>query len=413
MTTRIRRNTTTTITATLPDDLGEVELEYEPHDEDNILAERVGDKLVIAYLVQDQDPSVNPLKYHDCQGDLYTKTPYSARDGVITDNDSEFYRALGLDSGGDIDADRDITVNGVTDSLWNFAAEAVWLALDEGQLANQLLACHRWPDIDLTAEQVEKLENEPSRQMLTHLRLQHGVALMADLKHPNGYHCDLVWDRVASLYEDHWQEIAGPLVVPVECNRGNYASSYNVTTWDGDTDDLPDGVWVADKGATENIGDGCHKGVVINAGKETYKGPNGWIVEVDGNKVAFFPRVPGPDAGYGLAEAFVDAHYSHRPMDVHTAARHYADGVLEEYSQWCSGEVYGCVVHTYDLKSEDDGEPQWVKGAVDIGDECWGFIGEEYAVEALANEFFEPTVKRLLQKPQFITADDSEGGLTD
>lgn len=402
----------TTNVLTLPDGQGELELAYEPHDEDNILFERVGDQMVIAYLVHDACTGFNPLKDSDCQGDLYTKSPHWARDSTITDNDSELRSALGLDSYGTVDQYREVTIEGVTKDLGKHAAEQLYLALTEEQLTDQLLQLNRWNIINLSeGDTLDKLESgEPSRQLLTHLRTKYEKQIRDDLEDPNGYHSDLLTERIDSLYAKHWQEIAGPLVVPVSSNRCDYETTYTVTTWDGDTSDLPDGVWVADKGAEQNIGNGSRLNITIDYEKPIgqYRGPKSYWVRDSDRQVASFDS-------YEAASAHVAATYAERPFDIATAARHYAEGVLEEYSKWCSGEVYGCVVHTYDLKSGDDDEPQWIQGEVDIGEECWGFIGEEYAVEALASEFFEPTVKRLqrLQKPQFVTADDSEGGLTD
>jgi hypothetical protein len=75
----------------------EVPLEHLPDNEDAILAERVGDKLVVAYLVHDDFPS-NPMKDYDCQGNLYTM-PRRYGGGVITDDASEVYRNLCLTGG--------------------------------------------------------------------------------------------------------------------------------------------------------------------------------------------------------------------------------------------------------------------------------------------------------------------------
>lgn len=45
-----------------------------------------------------------------------------------------------------------------------------------------------------------------------------------------------------------------------------------------------------------------------------------------------------------------------------------SNSVLDEYSKWCNGEVYGYSVVVYNKQ-----------GVVLEEDECWGFIGEEYA----------------------------------
>lgn len=47
-----------------------------------------------------------------------------------------------------------------------------------------------------------------------------------------------------------------------------------------------------------------------------------------------------------------------------------SNGVLDEYSNWCNGEVYGYSVTVFDKKGQEL-----------ENDECWGFIGYKYAEE--------------------------------
>lgn len=47
-----------------------------------------------------------------------------------------------------------------------------------------------------------------------------------------------------------------------------------------------------------------------------------------------------------------------------------SNSVLDEYSNWCNGEVYGYSVTIFDKKGEEIN-----------CDECWGFIGQKYAEE--------------------------------
>lgn len=69
-------------------------------------------------------------------------------------------------------------------------------------------------------------------------------------------------------------------------------------------------------------------------------------------------------------------------------AAKYADSCLDTYIMWCNGEVFGCVVETF--QRNEDGT--WDQIAEES---CWGFIGTEHAEEALKSEFFEPAVKSL------------------
>jgi hypothetical protein len=63
----------------------------------------------------------------------------------------------------------------------------------------------------------------------------------------------------------------------------------------------------------------------------------------------------------------------------------FARAVLEEYTDWCNGDVYGVVEQTYhfDQRAEDsDGEPigEWESVKDDA---CWGFIGQSYTETVL------------------------------
>jgi len=64
-------------------------------------------------------------------------------------------------------------------------------------------------------------------------------------------------------------------------------------------------------------------------------------------------------------------------MDPVKVAREYAAGVIEQYNQALSGDVWGVIVEVYDKDGEKiDGE----------GFDCWGFFGSEYAVKELAEQ---------------------------
>jgi len=74
------------------------------------------------------------------------------------------------------------------------------------------------------------------------------------------------------------------------------------------------------------------------------------------------------------------AGYYIAPEDVTDPAK-YAKGVMNEYSAWCEGDVWGVCIWTY---SKVDGE--WELDE-DGRDECWGFYGLGYAQEELRNSF--------------------------
>lgn len=59
------------------------------------------------------------------------------------------------------------------------------------------------------------------------------------------------------------------------------------------------------------------------------------------------------------------------------AAREIARDALEEYNNWLSGDCYGVVAAVFSRKGEgDDSEWEFVES-----DECWGYIGSDYAIE--------------------------------
>ncbi len=65
----------------------------------------------------------------------------------------------------------------------------------------------------------------------------------------------------------------------------------------------------------------------------------------------------------------------------------YAQQFLDEYNAIISGDVYGCVVETFELGGDQIEE-----------EACWGFVQGDYAEEALKDEFFDPTCKRLAKE---------------
>jgi hypothetical protein len=63
--------------------------------------------------------------------------------------------------------------------------------------------------------------------------------------------------------------------------------------------------------------------------------------------------------------------------EAQTKAREYAKQAAETYTNWRNGECYGVVTAIYDL----DGDLQ-------SQDDCWGFIGADYAYNSLKSDYF-------------------------
>lgn len=295
-------------------------LRFEPLD-NTVLIERTNDKLVVGYLVQDSDP-LNPME-KDSQGNIYTMPSRGWGGRSITDNASEIYSALGVDGYGGVDVDNTFACEPYTDwkgiqqkshSLRDFAA--LQFLDDMSQ------------DVDLTEKWFTEKDIAVAGTFLQALA-ERREEIWQDLEDCDGVFSEEVETLAISLYPKYWQQIAGPYVVVLDYSEGQEVS-ISPTTWDGDPDDLPNAIWVADKGAIENL-----------QGSENLR----------------------------------------------SAIEEYAAGVCKEYESWCNGDVYGCVVQTFELK---DGE--WEELNEDI---CWGFVGMEHALESLKAEFFESAVEEI------------------
>lgn len=297
------------------------EVQFEPVSE--VLTERVGDRLVVAYLAHDEDCE-NPMTSYDGEGALYTK-PSRCGGGSITDT-SRWGDYLGLNEYGDRDLELDVVAELCRDKLRkaiqeDFAADFTRIMLEAesnpdetlDQIFNEWYGLYTqwgWNDDD-----------------------QEFFANLPDLQST----VEQAWDEA---YEAG--EIGDYLAVPVSYCSSNHGPG----TASADTTDLfsADAVWVPDKEAIANMNfEGC-------------------VTYADKLKVA----------------------------------AKYAESVLEEYIKWCNGECYGCVVETHKLVDDE-----WKQ---ESDDACWGYIGYEYAEEALSSEFFKPTINAAHQ----ANADDIE-----
>lgn len=343
----------------------EVEVMFEPCDWMGIHVEQVGTSLVVAYNVHDSDPS-NPMENGDCNGDIYTKSSRYGG-GVITDNDSELYEALRVDGYGNVRSRDDVcTIDGHQATLAEHAAD--YFMKHEGgydlaiEWMDETGFEHDGEDENLAVSLYDRIWND-----LVEYRFKE----------------EEIDKLIVELFKQNWREIVGPYVVPLSHFSERGDTSFSVTDWDGDPDDLPTGVWVACKCAIENID--CNPlpyGVEVSydygtkgwnaTGKPSWKvtGPNGIDQRFEDHKAAF-------EFAHTLGEG-----------DIAWQARCYAKGIVEEYAEWCNGNVYGCVVETFENVGTEE-EPEWEQTHEDA---CWGFIGSEYAQQALVDEFFKPAL---------------------
>lgn len=309
----------------------EFEVPFQPIEWFDVLIHREGNKAVVAYLVQDECPG-NPMKEFDGQGVIYT----GGRNDDITDDRSAMLDALELGSDGEIDWDKMLTLEGKHCTLAEHVVDKVFNDLDVEETRCVLVWQYRYGSLDLSDSEFNELdENTMSDERIFELKMTHRDDIISDLLDPSGYHSDLMGRAITDLYAKHWQKIVGPWVLPIYYHSERGDTRICLTTWDGDTDELPDGVWIADRNVIGNLPDPTH-----------------------------------PEFNERITE--------------------YAKAVLQEYEDWCNGNVFGCVVQTFQRADEDsdwqcDGDH----------DSCWGFIGDKHAQQSLRDEFFEPAVKRL------------------
>lgn len=93
----------------------------------------------------------------------------------------------------------------------------------------------------------------------------------------------------------------------------------------------------------------------------------------------------GEDCPAAEALDDMDGYYI-APEDVTDPAK-YAKGALKTYSAWCNGDVYGVCVWTY---TRPDTDSPW---ELQDRDECWGYIGTDYAEEELNSRMKEDHTK--------------------
>ncbi len=357
---KVRTLTHTTHLAQLDELDAEVELEFAPVDGADVLTHLSDDgkMLVVGYLVQDESPS-DPLKDSDANGDIYT---WDER--VITDDKAEMLRIFGLEDRGvpDLDKAFDLIPYAQPVSLAELAAHQVYQGLLKDP--EPLKDWDEVPGMGLKSRYIR-------------WALDNRDLLMRELyDNYNGFFEAEVNEIATGLYEKYWKQIVGPYVVPMNY-RSQYYTIISPTSFDGDPDDLPNCVWVADALAKENLTP-FPKGISI----EYLQPQNTAAVLEKGTNILFKGTYP---ECYRWIKGNLPPT---TPEDLRDAAERYAKAVAEEYANWCSGYVYGCVVQTFDLVDDE-----WVKR--DDYDACWGHIGDEYAEEALKTEYFDPIVRNL------------------
>ena len=327
-------------------DSGESDEEIEVSDLMNISPDTeermiVTDKFVIAGgLAYDECSShLNPCEDGAANGNIYH---YSDRRGS-SDEQYEFFRALGLDS----DGNRDLSCQSVKDRLLKKAMKGIG---DDLGIFMRLIHRLRATGREVSKQSLAKVVQFAIEQE----GWQYALDYLADSLYGVAY-----WNRL----DDDLQEALDPLAVDLftestvescwdeACSAGEVGNpfavkldiyehggvSYSVSgsgmQCDFDTSRCA-AVWVPDDLALDNI----KSSVLREAGSETLS----------------------PEKLKSLMQA---------------KARQYCKGVLEDYNNWANGWVYGVVSYVIDRKTGERIEDHDV--------EEWGILGSEGAEEEL------------------------------
>lgn len=280
------------------------ELTHEPCEWQDILKAKVGDKLVIAYLVQDTDYRDIDDMMGDCMGTLYSFHRHAGRD-----DHSNGLEALGNNSDGEANLDR----------VWD---------KHEAEAIRRYLACvmhdHKAEEI---REQLEQ-DGECGENIL--------AALIEDAKN-NDWGNVAYYSTMRDVLEKMWSE---PEFFPGD-RDAQLLACY----------DHGGQVW-----SLSGSGMQCRWDTSNKAGV--------WV----------------PDEC--LRKQLDDDEAAGKNRD--DQARMYCKQFLSEYNAIISGDVYGCVVETFDENGEQIDE-----------NACWGFIGGDYAPETLKDGYFDPTCEAI------------------
>lgn len=91
----------------------------------------------------------------------------------------------------------------------------------------------------------------------------------------------------------------------------------------------------------------------------------------------------------------------------YAAAFELARQACDVYTAWLGGDCYGYVVATFENIAEAGDDPEWEFVA---SDECWGFIGSEYAMEE-AQSGVEHEIKRLKAEAEILKVEVIQASL--
>lgn len=363
---------TRTIHSTDVDDV-EVELQFQPCDWMDMHKVKVGNKLVVAYNVLDDDHrSIDDLM-GDCMGRIVDA--YNGRDT------SELYELAGYDRYGDKDLD------------------AVWDKHEDEAIERYIKRLMANYSVIELREGIDDEEVVEAPEIEDWLRQDARGADWANVAYEKDMEAVLedMWDEPA-----YWPGNPDAVFLDVYDHSGQVWSLSGGGTrcrWDTSSGA---GAWIPDKYLLQEIdanqGWWCY--YQVRDVHPLRRGERYQLVEVvwtqkDGATWALDKEHVEFSDGYGSlwkkAKDLAGTKPSPLPNQVEwgraSLCRLYAQQFLDSYNEIISGNIYGCTVEVFDLDGEQVEE-----------ESCWGFIGSDYTKESLKAEFFDPMVLKLTKE---------------
>lgn len=371
---------TRTIHSTDVDDT-EVELQYKPCDWMDMHKVKVGNKLVVAYNVLDDDYRNIDDLMGDCMGSIVDA--YNGRDA----DRRELYELAGYDRYGDKDLDA-VWDKHEDEAIRRYVERIVGSHSDEDTITE-------YEERDASCERMEgETAAETARRYVT-----------ADAQGASYWTYVMQDDDMQAVLDDMWDEPAywpgNPDAVFLDV-YDHSGQSWSITgggmqcRWDTSSGA---GAWVPDKCLLDELEGAQRKACFAYIRSTPYL--RGRDKKYQLMKVLWDGDVCKGEESVQLSDDFamlvkardqitIAAGYPSPTQTIwgrRMACEIYAQQFLDTYNEIISGNIYGCVCEVFD----DAGEQ--------VDDEsCWGFIGSEYAEESLKSEFFDPMVSRLTKE---------------
>lgn len=347
-------------TSTLVDGI-DVVLAHSPLDFLNRFSEKVGNKIVVGYIVDDSDAE-NPLENMDGEGSIYT----AHRHGSTL---RKFFEAIGRDRNGDLDYDSLLEHPEAFKALWTD------VAANESEFRGWLLEQTTFVDAGDKPEAVYKREAEKLWDRTG------GCNAIAAAIYDFGFTSKVEDQLYRKLVADG--KIGDPDAVLLDVyEHSGVVYSVSGTGMQCQFDTSNGGaVWVPEEFAREEV---TRRAVVYRHGmiqSSTLGSHKVWTFQLDGEE-----KATGTFSSWG--ECFEAASKRVEGIDGgderlgrRRAAAELAQSACKLYTDYCNGSVYGVVVETHRV-SEGSDESE----VVDV-ESVYGFYGIEAAEEELKTQF--------------------------